>query len=53
MKIHGVRRIPVMEGSRLVGIVTLDDLIRQLAVDAGALADVVAREQGREQRTRR
>ena len=53
MKIHGVRRIPVMEGSRLVGIISLDDLIRQFALDAGALADVVAREQGREQRTRR
>jgi CBS domain-containing protein len=53
MKIHGVRRIPVMEGTRLVGIVSLDDLLRQFAIDAGALADVVAREQGREQRTRR
>jgi CBS domain-containing protein len=54
MKRHGVRRIPVMsEKRRLAGIVTLDDLVRQLAVDAAALAEVIVREQDREHHTRR
>jgi CBS domain-containing protein len=54
MKAHGVRRIPVMDEQRkLAGIVCLDDLLKQLAADAGALADIVSREQDREQRTRR
>lgn len=54
MKQHGVRRIPVMDdGRKLAGIVSLDDLLVQLATDANALVEVVAREQGREHRTRR
>lgn len=54
MKAHGVRRIPVLdEQSRLAGIVCLDDLLKQLAADAGALADIVSREQDREHRSRR
>jgi CBS domain-containing protein len=54
MKVHGVRRIPVMDEHRkLTGIFCLDDLIKRLAADAAALAAVVAREQDRENRTRR
>jgi len=54
MKFHGVRRIPVVdETSRLIGILTLDDLLKRLAADAASLADVIAREQDREHRGRR
>jgi CBS domain-containing protein len=54
MKAHGVRRIPVVdEASRLVGILSLDDLLKRLAADAAALAEIIAREQDREHRTRR
>lgn len=54
MKAHGVRRIPVMdEHRRLAGIVCLDDLLRQLAAEAGALVEIVSREQDREHRDRR
>ena len=54
MKAHGVRRIPVMdEQRRLAGIVCLDDLLKQLAAEAGALVDIVSREQDLEHRNRR
>jgi len=54
MKAHGVRRIPVMgESQRLIGILCLDDLLKQVVADAGALVDIVSREQSREHRTRR
>lgn len=54
MKFHGVRRIPVVdETSRLIGILCLDDLLKRLASDAAALAEVVSREQDREHRVRR
>lgn len=54
MKAHGVRRIPVMdEQRRLAGIVCLDDLLKQLAAEAGALVEIVSREQDREHRNRR
>ncbi len=54
MKAHGVRRIPVVdESSRLAGILCLDDLVKRLAADATTLAEVIAREQDREHRTRR
>lgn len=54
MTVHGVRRIPVMsEHMKLAGILCLDDLLKRLAADAVALAAIVAREQDREQRTRR
>ena len=46
MQRHGVRRIPVMGPEcKLVEIVCLDDLLKQLALDANALVAVVAREQ--------
>ncbi len=54
MRIHGVRRVPVMsEDRKLVGIVCVDDLIKQLAQDARALIEVIDRAQSRERRTRR
>lgn len=54
MKVHGVRRIPVMGPNRkLIGIVCLDDLLRNVAADVNALAEIVAREQGHEHRARR
>ena len=54
MKAHGVRRVPVLnESGKLVGILTLDDLIRCLAAEAPVLAAVIAREQDREHRLRR
>jgi len=49
-----VRRVPIMGSERnLVGIVTLDDLVRALAAEAGALADIVGNEQAYERRRRR
>lgn len=54
MKAHGVRRIPVMdEYMKLAGILCLDDLVKRLATDAAALAEVIIREQDREHRARR
>jgi len=54
MKTHGVRRIPVVDrGGALVGIITLDDLLGLVAADLNALADLVARQPGRERRARR
>jgi CBS domain-containing protein len=54
MRTHGVRRVPVIdEEERLIGILTLDDLLRSHAEEAGALLDVVSREQTREHRNRR
>ena len=54
MRSHGVRRIPVVgDEGRLVGIVTVDDLLKRLAADANSLVEIISREQSREQRTRR
>lgn len=38
---HGYRRVPIVEGGRPVGMVTLDDLVAGEGVDAGDLAAVV------------
>jgi uncharacterized protein (DUF2267 family) len=38
---HGIRRIPIVEGSSVIGLVTLDDLILEHALDAGVLAAIV------------
>jgi CBS domain-containing protein len=38
----GVRRIPVTEEGRLVGIVTMDDLVRLLVAELDNLAEVLA-----------
>jgi CBS domain-containing protein len=54
MKAHGVRRIPVVDqASKLAGVLSLDDLLKQLAADAATLVEVITREQDRERRTRR
>jgi len=54
MSVHGVRRMPVV-GSRgkLVGIVTVDDMVKRLAKEASVLTEIVAREQRQEERGRR
>lgn len=41
MREHGVRRIPIMEGERAVGLVTFDDLVVDGSVDPAALRAIV------------
>jgi len=54
MRLHSVRRLPVVDrAGRLVGIVTLDDLLTLHARQAAALAEIVSKEQAHEQRARR
>jgi CBS domain-containing protein len=54
MAAHGVRRIPVVDDQqRVIGIVTLDDLLREHTEQAGRLLEVVTKQQTREKRTRR
>jgi CBS domain-containing protein len=54
MREHGVRRLPVVNpAGRLIGILTLDDLLELHAAQAAALAAIVSKEQKREQRGRR
>ena len=54
MRLHGVRRLPVVDhDGSLMGIVTLDDVLRLHAAQAAALADVVSKEQDHEHRARR
>lgn len=54
MRAHGVRRLPVVEhDGSLLGIVTLDDLLRLHAAQGAALADIVTKERDHEQRARR
>lgn len=54
MRMHGVRRLPIVDDSGAVfGIITLDDLYRNLAEQTAALAAIVSKEQTREQRSRR
>lgn len=54
MRTHGVRRVPVVnqEGA-LVGIVTLDDLLKILVAAVGALTEITDKGQRREQHLRR
>jgi CBS domain-containing protein len=54
MRAQGVRRIPVVGlGGKLVGIVTVDDMLSRLASDAALLTQIVKKEQTQESRTRR
>jgi len=54
MRIKGIRRLPVVDAEeRLIGIVTLDDLLILLAEELDALAKLVAREQQNEVVVRR
>lgn len=42
---HDIRRLPVVDhGGRLVGIVTLDDIYRELVAEHEHIADVIATE---------
>jgi CBS domain-containing protein len=54
MRVHGVRRMPVV-GTRgkLVGIVTVDDMLKRLAQETSVLMEIVSREQRQEERGRR
>ena len=55
MRLQGVRRIPVVddEGGAVVGIVTLDDLMRSIVVQMQLLLDSQAKGARREQNARR
>jgi len=54
MAINGVRRMPVVDSAgRLVGIVTLDDILRHLIGSLTALGDLAERERRFEAHTRR
>jgi CBS domain-containing protein len=54
MRVHGVRRVPVVDDAGgVVGIITLDDLLKVHAAQATALVDIVSKEQTHEQRARR
>jgi len=54
MSVHGVRRMPVVgRGGKLIGIVTVDDMLKQLAKEVGVITEIVSREQSREARGRR
>ncbi len=53
MAVNGVRRMPVVDSSgALVGIITLDDMLRQLASPLAALADLAGRARSFEAQTR-
>ena len=53
MSVNGVRRMPVIDhGGNLVGIITFDDILRQLAGPFMALGDLVTRERRFEATTR-
>src|SRR4051812_34441171 len=52
MRNHRIRRLPVVgPHGKLIGIVTLDDLLRLLVNDASTLLEVVASERDYEERT--
>jgi CBS domain-containing protein len=54
MAAHGVRRVPVVDDQRrVIGIVTLDDLLREHTEHANRLLEAVTKQQTREKRTRR
>ena len=45
MKSSGVRRLPVVDsGGRLVGLITIDDIIRLLARELGEIARIIGKE---------
>lgn len=54
MRNHGVRRLPVTgRHGKLVGIVTLDDLLKRLRSEVDSLLDIVSKEQDQERRATR
>jgi len=54
MTVHGVRRMPVVDGDgALVGIISIDDMLRQLAVPLAALSELPGRGRHVEMQTRK
>lgn len=54
MRVKGVRRMPIVDtDNRLVGIVTIDDLLEVLAEELTDIARIVAREQTHERQLRK
>lgn len=54
MRMHGVRRVPVVDDNGcVIGIVTLDDMLKLHAEQASALLEIISKEQAREGRARR
>ena len=54
MRMHGVRRMPIVDRQgALVGIVSVDDLIRLLGEELSELAKLIARERAREMHGKR
>jgi CBS domain-containing protein len=52
MRQAGIRRVPVVDGNgKLVGILSLDDVIRHIAKQLNEVAETVRREQDVEART--
>lgn len=45
---HGIRRLAVLDGDAIVGILSLDDLLGALATDWGMLSSLIRNEQQRE-----
>ncbi|MEO8100492.1 MAG: CBS domain-containing protein [Acidobacteriota bacterium] len=53
LRANGIRRAPVVDNEGgLVGIITLDDLVRLLATELSEVAKLISREQIREMKTR-
>jgi CBS domain-containing protein len=53
MQEHGIRRLPIVDGTgALVGILTLDDILRYLTAQQSELVALVAREQKHERQFR-
>ena len=54
MRTHGVRRVPVIAGEgEIIGIVILNDLLKAVIADAGALLEVMTKGQLNEMHNRR
>jgi CBS domain-containing protein len=54
MRFKGVRRMPIVDADgRLIGIVTIDDLLEVLAEELTDIARIVSREQSHEHQARR
>jgi len=53
MRTNGIRRLPVTDRKgALIGIVAVDDLVRELAIALGDISRLIRREQTREIKTR-
>jgi CBS domain-containing protein len=54
MRANAIRRMPVVnKKGELVGIISIDDLIRFLSGELSAVAKLITREQAVERRTRK